>query len=392
LWDDPVVLKLCFIFGSPQGVYNQEPQHISEVDRRLLTASDPTASDSSYVRFELGGFLEGTKKRTIFFPYWTKSFPTDEECTHCHKPLFLAFRDPDRHPVLACQICGRLYLSKGTAKILTQIQKAFQTNSHRPFSVFEKPRKPRNVSQSASPAKNISQQGSNQLVLQQSKPNSLKSNGEEEKMEFKEKNSQWHSGSYFLAQQTGATDSNVKTKNVEKEELLFEELDSSIQNKELELEDSELGCQKKYQMKFHIDIAETRRQVLDVLDIVIEVIPNLCQCSQQGPTLTFQANSSVSKELVKTLLEIVGGLCNFNLTFKQPPIYDKLSSRDVEILLMALHRLGQKWVTTQPSPRSTEVPLHLDNLYALIQPSLIPFGNQESERSEVLKQLSSKTR
>jgi len=351
----------------------------------LLTTSDPSARDSSLVRFELGGFFEGTKKRTILFPNWTKKFPTDEECTHCHKPLFLAFRDPDRHPVLTCLICGRLYLSKETAKILTQIQKAFQTNSHRPLSVFEKPREPESVSQSANPVKYISWQGSNQRDLQ-------KSNGEEKEVESKKKNSQWQSGSHFLALQTGQVDSNVKKKSLEREELVFEEPDSSIQNTKLELENSEQGRPKRYQLKFHIDIAETRRQVLDVLEIVIKVFQNFCQCSQQGPTLTFHADSFVNKELVKTLLEIVGELCNFNLTFKQPPNYDKLSSRDVEILLMALHRLGQKWETNQPFTKSTEVSFHLDNLSALIQSSQIPFRNQDSEKLEVLKHLSSKTR
>lgn len=351
----------------------------------MLIASDPSARDSSLVRFELGSYLEGTKKRTIIFPNWTTNFPTDEECTHCHKPLFLAFRDPDRYPVLACQICGRLYLSKGTAKILTQIRKTFQNNSRGPLSFFEMPRELQGVSQSAKPAKYNSWQGSNQLVLLQSKTNSLKSNGEEEEMESKEKNSQWRSGSYFLTLQTGAADSNTKNKNFEREELVFEEPDSSNQNKDLKLEDPEQGRHKRFQLKFKIDIAETRRLVLNALEIVVELFPNMCQCSQYGPTLTFQAKSSVSKVLVKTLLEIVGDLCNFDLTFDQPPNYDKLSHRDVEILLMALHRLGQKWETNQPSPRSIEVPLHMDHLCTLIQPSLIPFGIQDSEKSEVLK-------
>ncbi len=338
-------MLLCFIFRSPQGVYNKKPQHLFEVDRRLLTASDSTASDSSHVSFNLSGFKDGTKKRAIFFPNWTTKFPTHEECTHCHESLFLAFRDRDHHPVLACPICGRLFLSNGTAKILTQIRKTFQNKNRECMSYFKRPRESRDVSQPINPTKKNSGEDSNQLGLLQSQHNPLKSNGEKEEVENKKYNSQWQSRSYLLPLQTGSVNLKVKNKNIARKELGFKEPDSSIQNKELELKESEQERPKKYQLRFHIDIVETRRHVLDVLDIVVELYPYICQRSQEGPTLTFQADSFVNKELIKTILEIVGYLCNFNLTYKQLPNYNKLSSRDIKILLTVLHRLGQKWET-----------------------------------------------
>lgn len=358
-------MALCI--DSPQGVYNQAAQQISEVDGRLLTTRAPFASGSSQVNVNSSDFQDGSKKRALIFPNWTKKFPTDEECTHCHVSLSLAFRDLDHHPVLACPLCRRVYLSKGTAKILSQVRKAFQTNSCEVMSDDERLQDPQGGSQSSNLPKNMSWQDSNHIGLLQPLQTPLKSNGDkEEKVEFKKNNSRWQPGPHFLALQTGPANSSGKTKNIEREELDSMELTSGIQNDEVDLGESEQGYRRRYQLKFHIAIAEIRRQVLDVLGIVGELYPNLCQCLQHGSTLIFEADSAISKDLVKTLLEIVGDLCHFHLTFKQPPNYEILSSRDVKILLTALHQLGQKWETPKPSSKTHDVPCHIDHLRTLI--------------------------
>lgn len=275
---------------------------------------------------------EGTKSfrvKRALFPDGTEKINTHEECTHCEAPLFLAFRDSDFHPVLACASCGRLYLSKETTKILARAREKLEKNGNEPlFST-----KPNGRQNAVSQAKNEPESslwwGATPFSRRPSTHKIRTLVNRDNMRSSTELKPGWQAASQLLSSQlTGMNSSRngIVPPESEKEHTKF------------------------YELKFDIDMAETRIRILDALLIVNEVFPNQCWVSQQNHTLTFRATSAVKKELVKTILQIVGHLCGFKLTFMQEPDYEALRTNPeyAQHLLTILMRLGQKWETKLP--------------------------------------------
>ena len=82
------------------------------------------------------------KKGRVIFPDWTHKIKSEKSCSHCHQPLFLAYRKSDLRPVLACVCCARLYLSHSTELLLAQANELITNDSeysNRASAIFLKP-------------------------------------------------------------------------------------------------------------------------------------------------------------------------------------------------------------------------------------------------------------
>ena len=80
--------------------------------------------------------LKGFLGKKAIFPEGTEKLETHEECNQCKEPLFFAFRKSDHHPVLACVMCDRLYLSKATTELLTRAKNELTMNEDEKRSLF----------------------------------------------------------------------------------------------------------------------------------------------------------------------------------------------------------------------------------------------------------------
>jgi len=227
-------------------------------------------------------FESSFKLGRAIFPDWTHEIPSTHICSHCQQPLFLAFRETDNRPVLACALCARLYLSKATKSLLIQ-------------------------------AKEL-QGGRDKYKNRIEVINTLQEPIDLNKTEIEGFN-------YKIQNNQNTKSDNPNRKNTH----------------------SKTNISKRYKLIFSIDTMQTRIFLLDSLQILANFFSDRCELIYQWNTIAFHVDPSIPKLFIQTFLQIVGQVCGFNCSFSSDPLSESLSSYQIPILHSLLVNLGNKW-------------------------------------------------
>jgi len=277
----------------------------------------------------VGKDAKGFQVKKAIFPEGTEKLDTHEECNQCNEPLFFAFRKSDLHPVLACVICGRLYLSNVTKKLLTRARNELIMNEDEKSSLFSFQLDKNTDGYSQTTKKKVELRLDEIPVILSEHGSGIKENtgaGNKIPENSPELNVGWQPASHFLSSQSKLTLSETSRTETGLKEL--KNVHSTF-----------------YELNFQIDDTDTRARIFDALLSINEVYSNQCWVSQRNQTLMFRAKLSVKKDLVKIILLIVGQLCGFNMQFGQEPNYKLLKENPAHLtnLLAVLKHLGQTW-------------------------------------------------